>query len=240
MKKFTLFFAVLLLISCGSAKNTSTINKSKDTKHVFVFVNNVSNEKISKENLNLLLDIENHNNKYVFHTEREDSVNYDLGIEIIIKEIVFFDNKNIRNDLKDNILTFNRSNLNERSDFSFRKKYMINKNCLINSEIVFLDLTTGKIIKNKSIKASKNFFRIYTIEQNNGALVDINKSKNLNNLNKIGLLRTDASIIFSSPDNNEKIIFDNDFEKLIPSNNLISEDVFIKLKKDYVKFLVNL
>lgn len=169
MKKITLFFAVLLLISCGSAKNTSTINKSKDTKHVFVFVNNVSDIPISDEVKKEIIDINYSNDKNItYHLEKKEDVEYDFGLEIVIKKIDFYDReispkvfKQTISKKSSNITSFNiQTNqssekqvyLPVESEFTERR---FTKNCIIYGTIILFDFKSNNLILNKEIKTSK-------------------------------------------------------------------------------------
>lgn len=251
MKKITLIFAVLFLIRCGSVKNTSSvINNSKETKHVLVFINNISDMPISDKVKKEIIDINSFKNSkqnFIFHTERKENIVYDYGLELLIKEI----NIDIQNDTPK--VQSNNAILQQSNNFTDLKnnttitrimslpiestitEYKTNTNCIVIADLNFLNFIDGTLVYQKEIKNSKKYFE-KKIEKTGDNFND------LSNLDNFNIMETTHNIYNSSKFNsfhdkkyftNPSIIFSS-YEE-----NIITETI-MKLKYDCIKFIKNI
>lgn len=250
MKKIILLLVLCsFLISCNTHKSNGLISKknnSKDQtnqKYVLVFINNVSNKYISKNDKNQLINSTNFKNdkNLIFHSEKNDSTSYDYGLELIVHDIEINEKKIAPKEIN---RPYNAYAKREYFDLETRITpvgvasisakqteliaHRVYKSCNIKAEINLVSFKTGKLLANKSFESVTNFSKVYNVTKDEGYLIDQNENDYFD-LNNIGIMRNEA------PLKNYKIstTYNVNYE---PTDQEIKEQTFYKLKNKLIIF----
>ncbi|WP_130736172.1 hypothetical protein [Flavobacterium sp. J27] len=244
MKKIILLIALsFFVVSCNTYKASDIASKDKKTKHVLVFVNNTSKKHISnQEKMQLINATDFKKTKdIVYHTEKEDAIDYDYGLELIVKEIEIKTKKIAPKEIPRH---YNAYNKREYFDLETRVtpvpvasisakqdkliSHRIYKSCNLVAEINLIDLKKQKLIDKKNIEIKTNFSKVYNVTKEEGYLVDQNEN-DYYDLNNIGIMRNEA------PLKNYKVstTYNVNYE---PTDKELTQETLFKLKNKLIGF----
>lgn len=252
MRKTIYLFSLLILASCSPnnavVENHSNTHSEKK-QNVLVVVNNNSNEIVSNQIMNEIISskkMKNIGTNYVFHTSKQNGIDYDYKLELNIKEVKVYTNNEepivqtkkeyITNtySFSDNKTTVVRNTSMPIESSTVIKK--IRKNCEIKASLNLIDFKNGNVVYQKNIKKS-TFHKAEIIENNKTNLVAlqpfsnikiVESSNNTPNFNKVEYPNSTSNLTN----------YVNKTENLNYSvNHDIINETLLKFKFDYIKFI---